>query len=155
MKSLCTFALLVGLAAGIGAQPAARPMLPTDFSITLSDLHRAAASGDDSRIPADRLLVIHGDIGSVTVHEDGETEFVAEVELVGGAWSGDADVELHRVYVVFEGIRFRDAFSRRSPGRLQSGKTLLVLGSYLGLGVDYDETTAVAVVEAVDFRPVD
>ena len=89
------------------------------------------------------------------MHEDGETEFVAEVERVGGAWSGDADVELHRVYVVFEGIRFRDAFSRRSPGRLQSGKTLLVLGSYLGLGVDYDETTAVAVVEAVDFRPVD
>ena len=154
MKRVCSLVFLVGMALGFGVPTIAAQDRSVAFSVTLSDLHRAAMSGDDSAIPTDRLLVIHGDLGSVAVHADTETEFIAEVELVGGAWLEDSAVELHRAYAVFQDTRFRDAFSRRSPSRLQSGQTVLVLARYLGLGVDYDETTTVAVMEVLDFRPV-
>lgn len=134
------------------AAPGVSEKGPVAFNVTIADLHRAAQSGDDRSIPGDRVLVIDAEIGSITNRADAEDTFTAEVELVGGAWHGEERVELFRAYVVFDSPKFRDAFSRRSATRMLPGDRLIVLCRYLGLGVDYDEKTPVAVLEAFDFR---
>lgn len=126
-----------------------------DFSVTIAELNRAAASGDDKFIPKDRALIIDGEIGSVTARVDTDERFTAEVELIGGAWRGEEGVDLYRAYAIFDGPRFRDLFSRRSQTRLGAGTKILVLCKYLGIGVDYDEKTPVAVLEAIDVRRID
>ncbi len=125
---------------------------PVSFKTTIADLHRAAQSGDDSRIPQDRLLLIDAEIGSITNRADTDEAFTAEVELIGGAWNGEDRIDLYRAYAIFDSPKFRDAFSRRSAGRLLAGDRIIVLCRYVGIGVDYDETTPVAVLEAFDLR---
>jgi hypothetical protein len=125
---------------------------PVAFAVTLADLNRAAASGDDRAIPGGRALVIDAEIGSITLRVDTDDRFTAEVELIGGAWRGEESVELYRAYALFDGLRYRDLFSRRSATRLQAGDRILVLGRYLGIGVDYDEATPVAVIEGSELR---
>jgi hypothetical protein len=125
---------------------------PVAFSITLADLNRAAASGDDRAIPAGKALVIDAAIGSITLRVDTDERFTAEVELIGGAWRDEDAVELYRAYALFDGLRYRDLFSRRSATRLQAGDRILVLGRYLGIGMDYDEATPVAVIEGAELR---
>jgi len=143
--------MLVALVFGLGAE---EQDLPLDFSISLMDLHKAAESGDDRTIPGGKSLLIDADIGSITVRADTEDQFLAEVELIGGAWRGEESVSLFRAYAVFEGLAYKENFSPRSPRRLQPGQHILVLARYLGLGVDYDETTPIAVVEGLAFRPI-
>jgi hypothetical protein len=125
---------------------------PVAFAVTLADLNRAAASGDDRAIPGGKALVIDAEIGSITLRFDTDERFTAEVELLGGAWRGEESVELYRAYALFDGLRYRDLFSRRSGTRLQAGDRILVLGRYLGIGVDYDEATPVAVIEGSELR---
>lgn len=125
---------------------------PVAFAVTLADLNRAAASGDDRAIPGGKALVIDAEIGSITLRVDTDDRFTAEVELIGGAWRGEESVELYRAYALFDGLRYRDLFSRRSGTRLQAGDRILVLGRYLGIGVDYDEATPVAVIEGSELR---
>jgi len=150
MKRYYLPSLLLAVAVSLGAQD-----LPLDFSIRLADLHQAAESGDDRAIPGGKSLLIDADIGSITVRADTADQFVAEVELLGGAWRGEDAVSLFRAYAVFEGLDYKESFSPRSPQRLQPGQHLLVLAQYLGLGVDYDETTPIAVVEGLAFRLLD
>jgi hypothetical protein len=147
--SVCALALCSALVFGQSARVVS---LPLDFDVTLADLHRAAQSGDDREIPSGRWIVLDATVGSVTVRSDTDAEFVAEVELVEGEWIGDDRVELLRAYAVFEGHSFKPYFSRTSPDRLQPGDHILLLSTYLGIGVDYDETTPVAVVEGVSLR---
>jgi hypothetical protein len=152
-RFLFTIAIAAAFSAACFAQMAAPAADgPVDFSVTLADLHRAAASGDDRGIPADRSLAIDGEVGSVTVRADTEDQFTAEVELIGGSWIGETKVELYRAYALFDGTRFRDLFSRRSAGRIQAGDRILILAKYLGIGVDYDETTPIAVIEGSALR---
>ncbi len=134
------------------AAPSVSEKGPVAFKVTISDLHRAAQSGDDRSIPGDRVLVIDAEIGSITNRADADDKFTAEVELVGGAWNGEERVDLFRAYAVFDSPKFREAFSRRSATRMLPGDRIIVLCRYLGLGVDYDETTAIAVLEAFDYR---
>lgn len=122
------------------------------FKTTIAELHRAAQSGDDSGIPLDRLLVIDAEIGSITNRADSDEAFTAEIELVGGAWSGEDRIDLYRAYAIFDSPKFREDFSRRSATRLLAGDRIIVLCRYVGIGVDYDETTPVAVLEAFDLR---
>lgn len=146
---------ILPLAAAPAAGSAPKAGTPVDFSVTIADLHRAAESGDDKFIPGDRALVIDGEIGAVTARVDTDDRFTAEVELIGGAWRGEDGVDLYRAYAIFDGTRFRDLFSRRSQSRLITGDKILVLCKYLGIGIDYDEKTPVAVLEAIDLRKVD
>ncbi len=125
---------------------------PVAFSVTLADLSRAAASGDDRPIPSGKALAIDAEIGSITLRVDTDERFTAEVELIGGSWRGEEEVELYRAYALFDGLRYRELFSRRSEARLQAGDRILVLGRYLGIGIDYDEATPVAVIEAAALR---
>jgi hypothetical protein len=125
---------------------------PVAFAVTLADLHRAAASGDDRAVPGGKALVIDAEIGSITLRVDTDERFTAEVELIGGAWRGEEEIELYRAYALFDGLRYRELFSRRSATRLQAGDRILVLGRYLGIGIDYDEATPVAVIEAAALR---
>jgi hypothetical protein len=144
---------MVALCSALAYGQSARAVsLPLDFSITLADLHRAAQNGDDREIPSGRWIVLDATVGSVTVRSDTDSEFIAEVELVDGEWIGDDRVELLRVYAVFQGQPFKPYFSRTSPDRLQPGDHVLLLSTYLGIGVDYDETTPVGVVEGVAVR---
>lgn len=125
---------------------------PVAFGTTIADLDRAARSGDDRSIPGDRLLIIDAEIGSITGRADTDQAFTAEVELIGGSWNGEERVDLYRAYAVFDDPRFREHFSRRSAARLLPGDRIIVLCRYAGIGVDYDETTPVAVLEAFDLR---
>ncbi len=125
---------------------------PVAFSVTLADLSRAAASGDDRAIPSGKALLIDAEIGAITLRVDTDERFTVEVELIGGAWRGEDEVELYRAYALFDGLRYREMFSRRSETRLQTGDHILVLGRYLGIGMDYDEATPVAVIEAAALR---
>ncbi len=125
---------------------------PVAFSVTLADLSRAAASGDDRTIPSGKALLIDAEIGAITLRVDTDERFTAEVELIGGAWRGEDEVELYRAYALFDGLRYREMFSRRSETRFQTGDHILVLGRYLGIGMDYDEATPVAVIEAAAVR---
>lgn len=150
-------AAVIGAAASVlfaaeKAAPAPTANAPVAFAVTIAELHQGAVTGDDRAIPGDRVLVIDAEIGSITNRLDSEEGFVAEVELVGGRWVGEDAVELYRVYAVFDGVQFRDWFSRRSATRLLPGDKILVLCRYLGIGVDYDEETPVAVLEAFDLR---
>jgi hypothetical protein len=154
--ALCLAALIAVTAAPLFAAekeaPAPTANAPVAFAVTIAELHHAAATGDDRSVPGDRALVIDAEIGSITNRLDSDEGFVAEVELVGGRWVGEDAVELYRAYVVFDGVQFRDWFSRRSASRLLPGDKILVLCRYLGIGVDYDEETPVAVLEAFDLR---
>lgn len=140
------------LAGAVHAESAAVTDQQVAFSVTLADLNRAAASGDDRAIPAGKALVIDAEIGSITLRVDTDERFTAEVELIGGSWRGEEEVELYRAYALFDGLRYRELFSRRSADRLQAGDRILVLGRYLGIGIDYDEATPVAVIEAAALR---
>ena len=151
----CVFGALFwnGSAFAAGNAPAAvSENGPVSFKTTIADLHRAAQSGDDTSIPQDRLLVIDAEIGSITNRADSDDAFTAEVELIGGAWSGDDRIDLYRTYAIFDSPKFREDFSRRSASRLMVGDRIIVLCRYVGIGVDYDETTPVAVLEAFDLR---
>lgn len=150
--TVCLSALALTLGAQENRNRAKDLLLPVDFSITLGDLHRAAQRGDDRSIPGGKLLVLNADIGSVTLRSDTDTQFAAEVELIGGAWHGEDSVELYRAYALFEGGEFRAFFSKTSSQRVQTGQHVLILARYLGLGLDYDETTPIAVVEALGLR---
>ena len=132
--------------------PSPTASAPVAFEITIADLHRAAESGDDRAIPGDRSLIVDAQIGAATIQVDTDDQFTAEVELVGGMWHGEEEVELYRAYALFDGVRFREFFSRRSATRLLPGDRILVLCRYLGIGMDYDETTPVSVVESFDLR---
>lgn len=125
---------------------------PVAFAVTIADLHRAALDGDDRGIPGDKDLVVDAKIGSITIVEETDESFSAEVELIGGSWLGEENVELYRAYALFDGPAFRDLFSRRSSTRLLPGDKVLVLGTYVGIGTDYDDSTPVAVVEAKELR---
>ena len=88
----CFFALL-GLALVIGSLHAqasnvvvGKQSVTVDFSVTMKELALAAQTKDDRAIPTNRALILDGDIGTITVHEDTETSFVAEVELLNGIW---------------------------------------------------------------------
>ena len=152
-RTVLTIALAVAFSTALFAQKAVAPAdEPVAFDITLADLHRAAASGDDRNIPADRALAIDAEVGSVTVRADTDDTFTAEVELIGGTWLGEKKVELYRAYAVFDGTRYRDLFSRRSAPRVQAGDRILILAKYLGIGVDYDEKTPIAVIEGSALR---
>lgn len=134
--------------------PVTLDSLPVAFGIRLVDLHKAAESGDDRAIPGGKALVIDAEIGSITVRAEEDDRFIAEVELIGGAWQGEESVELYRAYALFDGLPYKNLFSRRSPERLQPGDRVLILARYLGLGVDYDEKTPVAVIEGKELRRI-
>lgn len=125
-----------------------------DFSITMKDLALAAETQDDRAIPINRAIILDGDIGTITVYEDTDTSFVAEVELLNGIWVDEERVDLYRTYILFEGPQFRPLFASRSSQRLKSGQTIIVLATYEGLGVDYDKKTPVTVVRAIDMRKI-
>lgn len=125
-----------------------------DFSIAMKDLALAAETQDDRAIPSNRAIILDGDIGTITVHEDTDTSFVAEVELLNGTWVDEERVDLYRTYILCEGPQFRLFFSSKSPQRLKSGQTIIVLATYEGLSVDYDEKTPVTVVRAIDIRKI-
>ncbi|MFQ3548069.1 MAG: hypothetical protein SNJ56_06995 [Termitinemataceae bacterium] len=144
----------LGLYAQAGTSFVSSRTYTVDFSITMKDLYEAAKSEDDRAIPTNRALLLDGDIGSILVHEDTDSGFSAEVEFLNGVWIGEETVLAYRVYLVFEGSQFRPYFSAKSPKRLRIGQTLLVLGIYEGLGVDYDERTIVPVVKALEIRPL-
>ena len=150
--ALGVFGSLPPVFAAKQAAPAVSENSPVAFKVTIADLHRAAQSGDDKTIPGDRVLVIDAEIGSVTAKVDTDDKFTAEVELMGGAWKGEDHVDLYRAYAIFDSPRFREFFSRRSATRLLPGDKIIVLCRYLGLGVDYDEKTPVAVLEAFELR---
>jgi hypothetical protein len=141
--------------AGAGSAETAVEDQPVAFAVTLADLNRAAQSGDDRGIPGGKALLIDAEIGSITVRADTEERFTAEVELIGGAWRGEDTVELYRAYALFDGLRYRELFSRQSNTRLQAGDHILVLGRYLGIGIDYDEATSVAVMEGTALRKLE
>jgi len=122
------------------------------FNISIADVHLAAQSGDDRNIPGDLALVVDAEIGSITIRTDTDDRFVAEVELIGGSWSGEEDISLYRAYALFDNTDFRNDFSRRSATRLSPGDKILVLCRYLGIGVDYDETSPIAVLEVIILR---
>jgi len=125
-----------------------------DFSITMKDLALAAKMLNDGAIPTNSALILDGDIGTITVYEDSDTSFVAEVELLNGIWVNEEQVELYRTYILCEGSQFQPFFSSKSPIRLKGGQTIIVLAVYEGLGVDYDGKTPVPVVKAIDIRKI-
>lgn len=132
--------------------PAEEQSYTIDFSITMRDLYLAAKNQDDSAIPVNKALILDGDIGTITVYEDTDMSFVVEFELLNGTWVGQEQVELYRAYMVCEGPEFRSLFSPQSQTRLKSGQTILVVGSYEGLGLDYDEKTLVPVIKVINIR---
>lgn len=134
--------------------PAEGQSYTIDFSITMRDLYLAAKNQDDSAIPVNKALILDGDIGTITVHEDTDRSFVVEFELLNGTWIGQEHVELYRAYMVCEGPEFRSFFSPQSQTRLKSGQTILVVGSYEGLGLDYDGKTLVPIVRVINIRSI-
>jgi hypothetical protein len=152
MKRIVSAIIAICALAGATYAETATADQPVAFAVTLADLNRAAASGDDRAIPGGKALVIDAEIGSITLRVDTDERFTAEVELIGGAWRGEDAVELYRAYALFDGLRYRDLFSRRSATRLQAGDRILVLGRYLGIGMDYDEATPVSVIEGAELR---
>ncbi len=127
---------------------------PLDFSITLRDLHLAALNGDSRDIPGGRTFIIDAEIGSIDVLADDDTGFYAEVELIGGEWRSEKEVELYYAYAAFDGPQFRDSFSRRSETRFQPGDRILVLSRFMGIFIDYDGETPVSVIEALAYRRI-
>ncbi|AEJ18403.1 hypothetical protein [Gracilinema caldarium] len=125
-----------------------------DFAVTMRDLAVAAKTQDDRAIPTNRAIILDGDIGTIIVHEDTATSFVAEVELLNGIWVDETQVELYRTYIICEGLQFRSLFDSQSPSRLKSGQTVMVLATYEGLGMDYDGKTPVPVVQALSIRRI-
>ena len=148
------FALIV--VSAVSAAPAVSEPSIEDaqiaFNISIQDVHQAAQSGDDRNIPGDLALVVDAEIGSITIRTDTDDRFVAEVELIGGSWRGEEDISLYRAYALFDNTNFREALSRRSATRLIPGDKILILCRYLGIGVDYDETSPIAVLEAIGLR---
>jgi hypothetical protein len=140
------------LQAQTSASSAGKKSVTVDFEITMKDLALAAKTQNDRAIPTNRALILDGDIGTITVHEDSDTSFVAEVELLNGIWVNEEQVELYRTYILCEGPQFRSFFSSKSPVKLKGGQTIIVLATYEGLGVDYDGKTPVSVVKAIDIR---
>lgn len=152
---------LVGLFLVLGAvhaqttkSSAGKPIYSVDFSITMRDLFLAAKTQDDRSIPVDTAMLLDGDIGTITVHEDTDKNFIAEVELLNGTWVGEEQVDLYRTYIICEGLRFRSWFSPQSQTRLKPGQTVLILASYEGLGEDYDGKTLVPIVKALALRHI-
>ncbi|MCA1951130.1 MAG: hypothetical protein LDL24_11195 [Treponema sp.] len=133
---------------------AVKRIYSVDFSITMRDLFLAAKTQDDRSIPADKAILLDGDIGTITVHQDTDKNFIAEVELLNGTWVGEDQVDLYRTYVIFEGLQFRSWFSPQSQTKLKPGQTVLILASYEGIGQDYDEKTLVPIVKALDIRHI-
>lgn len=133
---------------------AVKRIYSVDFSITMGDLFLAAKTQDDSFIPVDKAILLDGDIGTITVHQDTDKDFIAEVELLNGTWVGEDQVDLYRTYVIFEGLQFRAWFSSQSQTKLKPGQTVLILASYEGIGEDYDEKTLVPIVKALDIRHI-
>lgn len=153
MKRVLFFAAAVCVF-GIQLYAQKAPTLPVDFAITLGDLDKAAKSADDRNIPGDALLVLNAKIGSVTVGIDEADRFVAQVELLGGAWHGEDTVDLYRAYAIFDGVEFRDFFSKRATDPIKTGDDVILIARYLGIDYDFDETTLIAYVGASAIRPL-
>jgi len=149
---ISTMLVMGALQAQTSKSPGAKKSVSVDFTSTMRELAQAAKTQNDRDIPTDKALILDGDIGTVTIHEDTDASFVVELELLNGIWVGEEQVELYRTYVICEGTQFRSLFSAQSPSRLKSGQTIIVLASYEGLGIDYDGKTPVTVVKAIDIR---
>jgi hypothetical protein len=156
MKRIYTVLFTLIVVSAVSAAPAvSEPRIEEAhiaFNIGIQDVHLAAQTGDDRNIPGDLALVVDAEIGSITIRTDTDDRFVAEVELIGGSWSGEEDISLYRAYALFDNTDFRNDFSRRSATRLSPGDKILVLCRYLGIGVDYDETSPIAVLEVISLR---
>jgi hypothetical protein len=128
-----------------------------DFSKELPDLQMAAEKGDENAIPRDKLLMVDGTLRSITVRSENPSSFIAEAEIVSGAWKGLEKVEFYRCYVIFQGPEYAAIFSKNAlpENHIPLSTRILVIGRYVGLAEDYAGNGTVAVLKAYKIRRLD
>ncbi|MFN2311063.1 MAG: hypothetical protein ABR590_03305 [Spirochaetia bacterium] len=86
------------------------------FGVTIEALAESANTDPDSLLNDDRVFIIDGVLGSVTIIDDNPDTYLVQLEMVDGRWHGTQRIDVFRVYVLAEGPEYQAHFpARPSP----------------------------------------
>lgn len=113
--------LMVGLALLI-APATALAVTPEEFrevvafDVSIAELAEAAITDPESLLTDERVFIVDGVLGSVTIIDDNPETYFVQLELVDGQWHGTERIDVFRVYVLAEGPEYEARFpARPSP----------------------------------------
>lgn len=109
-----------------------------DPSRGMKEISDAVSQKDGgASLPRNRFFLLTGRIGTI-IDRSGEGDaFLGESELVSGEWIGFESVRAFRVYLKFNGSRFKDYADTESPRYVKPGALVVIIGSLVGVTKEY------------------
>ncbi len=95
-----------------------------DFEVTLKTLSVALEANDFSAIDAEKIVIVHGTVSTMSFLDTKRQSYTVLLELVAGEWLDLDEVKSYRCLVVFQGPAFYTLIPRRPP----RGSTAAVIG---------------------------
>lgn len=83
------------------------------FDVTIASLAEAAETDPETLLNDNRVFIVDGVLGSVTVIDDNPDSYLVQLELVDGRWHGTERIDVFRVYVIAEGPEYEAFFPAR------------------------------------------
>ena len=80
-----------------------------DFSLGIREISGLVRDPNFDLSDFGLVLIFDGSVAGITILDEDPTDFLAELEVIGGEWQGTETVSLFRVYVYVQGSDF---FSR-------------------------------------------
>ena len=107
-------------------------------------------------IDTTRYYILEGSVASTMIFDPNPETFQAVIELVSSAWQGLEEITVSHIYVLVEGPEYAARLPERlprdpGPEIIQTNQELLVIGPFIGTAM-LDETTEVAVIQAIELR---
>lgn len=83
------------------------------FDITLAALAEAAERDPENLLEDERIFIVDGVLGSVTIIDSDPEYYLVQLELVDGRWHGTERLDVYRVFVLAEGPEYARLFPAR------------------------------------------
>jgi hypothetical protein len=121
-----------------------------DPSRGMKELSDAISQKDGgASLPRDRFFLLTGRIGTIIDRSEEGGPFLGESELVSGEWIGFESVRAFRVYLKFNGMRFKNVVDAESAEYVKPGTLVVIIGSLVGTTKEYgsDKNAGIIKVE--------
>jgi len=121
-----------------------------DPSWGMKEISDAVSQRDGgASLPKDKFFLLTGRIGTIIDRSGESGPFLGESELVSGEWIGFESVRAFRVYLKFNGTKFKDFVDKESSEFVKPGTLVVIIGSFIGTTKEYgsDKNAGVIKVE--------
>ena len=125
-----------------------------DFSVTLDRMEKIL-SGEQTFDP-EKIVILDGAIGSITIADDTGESFLAYAELVKGEWDAAEDLHIYSCYIEFSGPDFSRIVSVKpstESGMIAPNGKVIIIGKIVSV-LENEAGDQTALVEALFARTV-